>query len=69
VRGEVCAALEALSREYRFEEAYFFGSVLREGKFTDRSDVDVGFEGLDGKDLFRFTAALSRAIGPEVDVV
>lgn len=54
---------------YPFEEAYLFGSVVTPGRFSDRSDVDVGVEGLDGRVLYRFVAALSGAIGRDVDVV
>jgi uncharacterized protein len=65
----VCAALDRLALEYPFEEAYLFGSVVNPGRFSDRSDVDVGVEGLDGRDLYRFVASLSGAVGREVDVV
>jgi predicted nucleotidyltransferase len=67
--SEVLAAIEKLSREITFDEAYLFGSLTRKGKYTEDSDIDIGFIGLADKDFFRVQAFLSRALGSDVDVI
>ncbi|MBM3293631.1 MAG: nucleotidyltransferase domain-containing protein [Candidatus Aminicenantes bacterium] len=67
--AEVLAALETLSRDVAFEEAILFGSLTRKGKYSEDSDIDIGFVGLADKDFFRAQAFLSRALDADVDVV
>jgi predicted nucleotidyltransferase len=67
--SEVREALRELSGEISFDEAYLFGSITKPGKYSDDSDIDIGFAGLADKDFFLAQAFLSRALGCEVDVV
>ncbi len=62
-------ALSALAGQMDFDDAYLFGSITKKGKFRNRSDVDIGFVGLKGRDVLRATAFLSGKLGMNVDVV
>ncbi len=37
-----------LAKKFPYERAYLFGSVLKKGRFTRHSDIDVVIKGLDG---------------------
>ncbi len=62
-------ALEELSREIPFEEAYLFGSLTQGGRFHKGSDIDMAFVGLRDEDFFKAAAWLSRKLGTDVDLV
>jgi uncharacterized protein len=62
-------ALDALSREVPFEEAFPFGSVTEPFRFSERSDIDVGFIGLHDDHFFRAMSFLSAKLCVDVDVV
>jgi len=62
-------ALDRLSREIHFEEAYLFGSITKPYRFSTESDIDIGFVGLRDGDFFRAMAFISREIGFDVDVI
>ena len=62
------ATLTAMARRYDLGEVYIFGSVIREGRFSGSSDVDVAVDTL-GAYYWTFAAELSEAIGRDVDVV
>ena len=51
------------------KDAYVFGSILKNGRFHARSDIDVAVEGLSNADYFRFWAELSDRLGRDVNVV
>jgi len=36
-----------LAKEFPYERAYLFGSVLKKGRFTRHSDIDIVIKGLD----------------------
>ena len=61
--------LPSLSKKYGIQRAYVFGSILKNGRFHARSDVDVAVKGLSNAKYFRFWAELSDRLGREVDVV
>jgi uncharacterized protein len=63
------AALEKLSKEVEFKEAYIFGSVTQPRRFLKNSDIDIGFIGLKDRHFFRAMAILSGVLGREVDVI
>ena len=65
----VFAALDELSHQISFEEAYVFGSLAKPYRFFEGSDVDIAFIGLRNEDFFQATAFLSREIDVEVDVL
>jgi uncharacterized protein len=62
-------ALDALSREIPFKEAYFFGSVTEPFRFSGRSDIDLGFVGLRDDHFFKAMSFLSSELCADVDIV
>ena len=66
--GRVEASLEQLTPNFGLDEVYLFGSILRAGRFTERSDVDLAVEEL-GADYWAFLARVSELVGREVDLV
>jgi hypothetical protein len=62
-------ALDDLSREIPFEEAFLFGSVTIPYRFSERSDVDVGFVGLHDDHFFKAMSFLSAQLCVDVDIV
>ncbi|MGC8657487.1 MAG: nucleotidyltransferase family protein [Desulfomonilaceae bacterium] len=62
-------ALKALSEKYSWTEIFIFGSVILEGAFYEKSDVDIGIEGLDPLDHYAFVADISSLLERDVDVV
>jgi len=62
-------ALEKLSREISFEEAYIFGSLASPYLYFENSDIDIAFLGLKDEDFFHAMAFLFRELGAEVDVL
>ncbi len=69
VIDDVWKAIERLNGQYRWEALYLFGSVTHPGKFSQRSDIDVGIQGLNKLQHYRFVADLSGLLEREVDVV
>ena len=67
--ARVMEALDQLSRDYGWNEAYVFGSLTRPGRFRPESDVDVAVSGLNKFALFAFVGDLSSLLGRSVDVV
>jgi predicted nucleotidyltransferase len=71
-QGMVCkifAALAELRKTVPFREAYIFGSIIRPYGFTERSDIDIAFIGLDDNVFFTGMSFLSREVGVDVDVI
>ncbi len=64
----VFSALERLSEEVTFEEAYIFGSITKPYQFGESSDVDIAFKGLDSDRLFFTIGFLDRELGRDVNV-
>ena len=62
-------ALDKLTHQIAFDEAYLFGSITKPYHFSNASDLDIGFIGLKDEDFFRVMAFLSQEIGIEVEVV
>ncbi len=62
-------ALDDLSREIPFEEAFLFGSITKPFRFSEQSDVDVGFVGLQDDQFFRAMSFLSAKLCVDVDIV
>jgi len=65
----VFLALEKLSREISFEEAYIFGSLASPYLYFENSDIDIAFLGLKDEDFFQAMAFLSRELEAEVDIL
>ena len=69
VLQSVYQALNQLSEEYSWDEAFIFGSVTRPGKFSDVSDIDIGIQGLNRFLLYQFVGKISMLLDRDVDVV
>ena len=67
--GKALKLVERLSGQYGFRQAVLFGSLLREGRFHEDSDVNIAVEALPGEHFFALAAELSRTLGREVDLV
>lgn len=61
--------LDEHGRRYTLSQAYIFGSIARPGRFTDRSDIDVAVTVLPDTPFFALMAALSTAMGRDVDLI
>jgi predicted nucleotidyltransferase len=61
--------LYSLSREIPFEEAFLFGSITKPFSFSESSDIDVAFVGLQDEHFFRAMSFLSAELGFDVDIV
>lgn len=58
-----------LAKRYGIARVFLFGSVMKPGRFHERSDVDVAVYGLTNERYFSFMAVLSRTIKRDVDVI
>jgi predicted nucleotidyltransferase len=61
--------LDDLSEDVDFKEAYLFGSITKPFRFSENSDIDIGFIGLSDRDLFKAMSVISEKTGFDVDVV
>ena len=66
---QVEVALDTLSETYTWDEVYIFGSLIREDKFSSKSDVDLAVKGLNKFDHFSFVGKFSSLIGRDADVI
>ena len=66
---KILMAIDKLSEEIAFQEAYVFGSVTKPFRFSERSDIDIGFVGLDNKHFFEVMSYISTEVGCDVDIV
>ena len=69
VIAKILTALDRLSGEIAFDEAYLFGSVTKPFKFSERSDIDIGFIGLDNRHFFKVMSYISEEVGRDVDII
>ena len=51
------------------DEAILFGSVVRPGRFDERSDVDVAVSDLEPRDFFALMGHLEEGLERDVDLV
>ena len=51
------------------DEAILFGSVVRPGRFSARSDVDVAVPDLEPRDFFALMGHLEEGLEREIDLV
>lgn len=65
----VSRALDQLSEEYAWDDAFIFGSVTQPGRFSDTSDIDIGLWGLQRFALYEFVGKISTLLDRDVDVV
>jgi len=65
---KVWKTIEILSKKYDWEQIYIFGSLIKEGAFTNHSDIDIGISGLNKFDHFKFVSDISGILERNVDV-
>jgi uncharacterized protein len=56
-----------VAAKYRVKRVLLFGSALFSGK--ESRDIDIGVEGIQGKDFFSFYGELMCALSKPVDVI
>jgi len=66
---KILTAIDKLSEEIAFKEAYLFGSVIKPFRFSEISDIDIGFIGLDNRHFFKVMSYLVEETGRDVDIV
>jgi predicted nucleotidyltransferase len=59
--------IEKTAAKYRAKRVILFGSSLSPDR--ESRDIDIGVEGIDGKDFFSFYGELMCALSKPVDVV
>jgi predicted nucleotidyltransferase len=69
VIAKILTAIDKLSGEIAFDEAYLFGSVTKPFRFLESSDIDIGFVGLDNRHFLKVMSYLSEEICHDVDIV
>lgn len=69
VLQELDDALKRLETEYAWTDLYLFGSVTKNGRFGESSDVDIAIKGLEKNRFYAFVGELSSILNRSVDVV
>jgi predicted nucleotidyltransferase len=59
--------IEELARKYHAKRVVLFGSSLSPSR--EYRDIDIGVEGIDGKDFYTFYGELLFALPKPVDVI
>lgn len=59
---------DILVKEFSAEKVVLFGSVLKEGRFEEGSDIDIAVKGLDKKVYFKALARLMMESPFEIDL-
>lgn len=67
--AKVLQWLEEFGHTYGIHQAYLFGSVIRPGKFTEASDIDIAIDEVNPEDFFNLISLLSTELGREVDLI
>jgi len=66
---QVQDTLRTLEKKYQWDEAYLFGSIVLEGRYRQKSDIDIALLGLKKYDYFKFIGEISYLLNRRVDVV
>ena len=66
---KVWHSIEILSLKYDWDMLYILGSIVKEGAFTNRSDIDIAISGFNKFKHYRFIADISGLIERDVDVI
>ena len=66
---QVQDTLRTLEKKYQWDEAYLFGSIVLEGRYRQKSDIDIALLGLKKYDYFKFIGEISDLLNRRVDVV
>ena len=66
---QVQDTLRSLENKYKWDEAYLFGSIVLEGRYRKKSDIDIALLGLKKHDYYEFIGEISDLLNRRVDVV
>ena len=66
---QVQDTLRSLENKYKWDEAYLFGSIVLEGRYRKKSDIDIALLGLKKHDYYEFIGEISDLLNKRVDVV
>lgn len=58
-----------LAKNFPCDRIYLIGSTVRDGEFTERSDIDLVVDGLPPEFYFRASATISKMASFEVDLI
>lgn len=61
--------LNQFGEKYGIKKAYVFGSVTKQNKFTDSSDIDIAVEQINPEDFFFVISIISEYLEREVDII
>lgn len=67
--AKVIQWLEVFGDNYGIHQAYLFGSLIRPGKFTETSDLDIAIDEVNPEHFFSVIGLLSTELGREVDLI
>ena len=59
---------DILSNFPQVKKAYIFGSIVKEGKFREKSDIDIALEGKVKEDYFLIWSELEEELNEGVDL-
>jgi len=69
-REEAEKAASILKEEFKAEKVWLFGSLLQEGKFHERSDIDLAAKGIPPEKFYKALGKIMRKVeGFKVDLV
>jgi len=60
--------LVELAPKYGFSKVYIFGSIVKEGRFRSKSDVDIAVFDLKNENFFRLMSDIYNFLGREIDL-
>ena len=66
---ELDSVLLDLSELIHFKDAIIFGSITKKQRFTEDSDIDLAFEGLDNEDYFKSMSFISERLKRNVEII
>lgn len=61
--------LDKFGTKYGIKKAYIFGSVTKQNKFTESSDIDIAVEQINPEDFFFVISIVSEYLEREVDII
>jgi predicted nucleotidyltransferase len=68
-RTEAERAAQVLVRQFQANRVYLFGSLAQDGRFQERSDVDLAVEGIAPERFFKAWAAASGHSSVPIELV
>ena len=67
-RRDACKIAEYLGEKYQVSRVFLFGSVLKDGDFSGKSDLDIGVVGLKKSDFYKALADISQLTEFNIDL-